>query len=128
MPTSLQGKLQLPIRVGSLGPEVEQFCLQRNLMPSGFLVTVTSHSVQLWNFDDHQDKKRQRCRLESQVVFTSPDSIEGEIVDCAFNDKQNLLVLVHKNFVVSAIQLGKLEKKHQALMAEEGPESCSSGP
>ena len=58
LPTYLQGKLQLPMRVGSLGPKVEEFCLQRNLMPSGFLVTVTDRGVQLWNFDDQQDKKR----------------------------------------------------------------------
>ena len=53
MPSTLQGKVQLPIRIGSLGTEVEQFCLKKNLMPSGFLVTVTERAIQLWNFDDH---------------------------------------------------------------------------
>ena len=73
-------------------------------MPSGFLVTVNSNCVQLWNFDDHQDKKRHHCRLESQVEFaTSESNSDMEIIDCAFNDKQNILLLVHKNLEVSTI-------------------------
>lgn len=45
VPSTLQGKIQLPVRVGSLGTEVEQFCLKKNLMPSGFLVTLTELAV-----------------------------------------------------------------------------------
>ena len=120
LPTQLQGKLQLPIKVGTLGTKVEEFCLELNLMPSGFLINVSEHAVQLWNFDDirssleqyQKDKKRLKSKLESQVTFSSRE----EISDCAFNDKQNLLVIFHKNFTVSAIQLGKLEKKYQALL------------
>ena len=99
---------------------MEEFCLEHNLMPSGFLINVSEHAVQLWNFDDirssleqyQKDKKRLKSKLESQVTFLSRE----EITDCAFNDKQNLLVIFHKNFSVSAIQLGKLEKKYQALL------------
>ena len=69
VPSSLQGKLQLPMRVGSLGVKVEEFCLQKNLMPSGFLIVVHQRGVQLWNFDAQQDKTRMKCKLESQLVF-----------------------------------------------------------
>ena len=104
LPSNLQGKLQLPIRVGSLGPKVEQFCLDRNLMPSGFLLNVTELAIQLWNFDDLQDKKRLRCRLESMVTFAGQEAIACS----AFNEKQNLLIVLHTNMSVSAFQLGKL--------------------
>jgi len=98
--------------VGSLGPEVEEFCLKKNLMPSGFLITTTQLAVQLWNFDDHQDKKRLKCRLESQLVFSEIEAIR----DCSYNKKQNILLLLHKNFSLTTVQLGKLEKRFQAMV------------
>ena len=33
------------------------------------------------------------------------------IRDCAYHQKQNILLLLHKTFAVSVIQLGKLEKR-----------------
>ena len=73
-------------------------------MPSGFMLSVNVNLVQLWNFDDQQDKNRMSCKLESQVKLPAKDAI----TNCAFNDKRNLLVLLHSNWSVSAIQLGKL--------------------
>ena len=69
-------------------------------MPSGFLLNVTSQAVQLWNFDDRQDKKRLRCKLESEMRFAVPK--EG-IMDCSFCEKQNLLIIFHQNMSISAV-------------------------
>ena len=46
--------------------------------------------------------------MESSLSFDK----DAEILDCAFNDKQNLLVLLYANtFNVSTIQLGKVASK-----------------
>lgn len=74
-----------------LGAKVEEFRLKQNLKPKGFLLNVASKEVQLWNLNDQQDKQRRACKLESSLTFDK----DAEILDCAFNDKQNLLVLVY---------------------------------
>ena len=77
-------------------------------MPSGFLLNITSQAVQLWNFDDRQDKKRLRCKLESEMRFIDREGV----MDCSFSEKQNLLVIFHQNMSVSAIQMGKLQQRY----------------
>jgi hypothetical protein len=61
--------------VGSLGLKVEEFCLQKNLMPSGFLLNVNENAVQLWNFDDQQDKNRMSCKLESHLKLSERELV-----------------------------------------------------
>lgn len=91
-------------------------------MPSGFLLNIASHAVQLWNFDDQQDKKRMRCRLESELRFKACEAVTF----CSFSEKQNLLVIIHENASVSAIQLGKL---HQRFVSQLDDASLhSNGP
>ena len=50
-----------------------------------------------------------KCKLESSLTHESGT----EILDCAFNDKQNLLVLLYANtFNISTIQIGKIHPKY----------------
>ena len=83
-----------------LGANVEEFRIKQNLKPKGFLLNVASKEVQLWNLNEQQDKTRMKCKLESSLTFDKTN----EILDCAFNDKQNLLVLLYANtFNVSTV-------------------------
>ena len=84
-------------------------------MPSGFLINVTEHSIQLWNFDDQQDKKRLRCKLESEVQFVNTEGV----MNVSFNDKQNLLIIFHRNYSISTIKLGKLQAHYHSLLLDE---------
>ena len=107
VPSNLQGKVQLPMLTSvltpsghKLGANVEEFRLKQNLKPKGFLLNVASKEVQLWNLNDQQDRQRRKCKLESSLSFDK----DTEILDCAFNDKQNLLVLLYaESFNVSTI-------------------------
>jgi hypothetical protein len=49
--------------------KIEEFLLRKNLKPRGKLLTVQSQAINLWDFDQEFDKKKDSCKMICQMIF-----------------------------------------------------------
>ena len=47
-------------------------------------------------------------------------------MNVSFNDKQNLLIIFHRNYSISTIKLGKLQAHYHSLLLDEPITSLKS--
>lgn len=56
---------------------IEKMLLNKNLKPSGKMVTVHQQVINLWDFDQEFDQKKFKCKMLSQLVFSNDSKIVG---------------------------------------------------
>ena len=52
-----------------IGIKGDKFCLDNNLIPSNYMIVVAETGLQLWNFDERQERKKLSCHMQSSISF-----------------------------------------------------------